>query len=117
MKQFFMVAAISSTVLLLSNCRHSKKAGTVAVPKMTYETNLQAVIADKCAPCHIPSKGGNKRAYDNFANVKSDIDEIIRRIELNPTDRGFMPFRKPAKLSDSTINLFKQWRTDGLLEK
>ena len=117
MKQFFMVAAISSTVLLLSNCGPSKKAGTAAVPKMTYETNLQAVIADKCAPCHIPSKGGNKRAYDNFANVKSDIDEIIRRIELNPTDRGFMPFRKPAKLSDSTINLFKQLRTEEKKKK
>ena len=119
MKQFFIVAAISSTVLLLSNCGPSKKAGTAAVPvpKMTYETNLQAVIADKCAPCHIPAKGGNKRAYDNFANVKADIDEIIRRIELNPPDKGFMPFRKPAKLSDSTISLFKQWRTDGLMEK
>lgn len=117
MKKIFIMMALGSAALVLSNCGSSKKVAAAEVPKLTYSGNLQMVIADKCAPCHIPSKGGNKRPYDNFANVKSDIDEIIRRVELNPTDRGFMPFKKPAKLSDSTINLFKQWRTDGLLEK
>ena len=48
--------------------------------------------------------------------VKKDIDDIIRRIDLQPTDRGFMPLRG-KKLSDSTINAIKQWNTDGLLEK
>ena len=88
-----------------------------AVPKLTYENNLQIVIMANCVPCHIPAKGGNKKPYDNYANVKTDIDEMIRRIELNPGDRAFMPFRKEAKLSDSTIAVFKQWRDDGLLEK
>ena len=41
---------------------------------------------------------------------------MIRRIELNPTDKGFMPFRKTEKLSDSTIAVFKQWKADGMLE-
>lgn len=117
MKQFFILAAIGSSALLLSHCGPSKKAAAGVPPKMTYETNLQAIIAGNCAPCHIPSKGGFKKPYDNFANVKTDIDEIIRRIELNPTDKGFMPFKKTAKLSDSTISLFRQWRTDGTLEK
>jgi hypothetical protein len=49
--------------------------------------------------------------------VAQDIDEIIRRIELNPTDKGFMPFKKTAKLNDSTINVFKKWKADGMLEK
>jgi hypothetical protein len=71
---------------------------------------------NNCTPCHIPSKGGNKKPYDVYANVKTDIDEMIRRIELNPTDKGFMPFKK-AKLHDSTIAVFKKWRADGLLEK
>lgn len=119
MKKVFFASALCLAAFVLSNCGPSKKAtaGTDPLPKMSYESNLQAVIMDKCAPCHIPSKGGNKKAYDTYASVKTDIDEIIRRIELNPTDRGFMPFKKTAKLSDSTINLFKQWRADGLLEK
>ncbi len=118
MKKFFFIVLTGTLALVLSNCGGSKKAAseTPPPPKSTYETNMTAVISMHCTPCHIPAKGGNKRPYDNYTNVKTDIDEIIRRIELNPTDRGFMPF-KHAKLSDSTINVFKQWKTDGMLEK
>ncbi|HKC35805.1 MAG TPA: hypothetical protein VKB95_07070, partial [Chitinophagaceae bacterium] len=77
---------------------------------------ISVVIMNNCVPCHIPAKGGFKKAYDNYANVKTDIDEMIRRIELNPTDKGFMPFKKTARLPDSTIAKFKKWRDDGLLE-
>ncbi len=116
MKKILSLTAIATAVLVFSNCSSSKKAAAAVPVKYNYETNVQSVIAANCAPCHIPSKGGNKRPYDNFANVKSDIDEIIRRIELAPGTRGFMPMRG-SKLSDSTINVFKQWKTDGLLEK
>jgi hypothetical protein len=118
MKKILTLTAMVASVLVLTNCGHSKKAAkTAAVPaKFTYETNLQTVVMNNCSPCHIPAKGGNKKAYDNFANVKSDIDNIIHRIELNPGDRGFMPFKR-AKLSDSTIAVFKKWKEDGLLEK
>ncbi len=119
MKKLFLFLTITGSVFVLSNCGPSKKAATLPEPppvaKTTYETHMTTVIQANCSPCHIPAKSGNKKAYDNFANVKSDIDEIIRRIELNPGERGFMPFRKPAKLSDSTINVFKQWKTDGML--
>ena len=51
----------------------------------------------------------------NYQNVKTDIDEIIRRIQLNPGERGFMPMKHP-KLSDSSIAIFINWRNDGLIE-
>jgi hypothetical protein len=105
-----------ATTVLLYNCSGSKKATASAPPPSTYETQLKTVIQGNCTPCHIPAKGGNKKPYDNFANVKSDIDEILRRIQLNPGEKGFMPFKK-AKLSDSTIAVFKKWKEDGLMEK
>ena len=117
MYKYFTLAAIVAVIFVFSNCHSSKKAMATAVPKLSYETNLQTVVVANCSPCHIPAKGGNKKSYDNFANVKTDIDEMIRRIELEPTIRGFMPFKKNAKLSDSTIAVFKQWKADGLLEK
>ena len=116
MKKVSFLVVFGAAVLVFSHCGPSKKTTTTAVPKMTYEGNLQTVILANCTPCHVPSRGGNKKAYDNYANVKTDIDEMIRRIGLNPTDKGFMPFKK-SKLSDSTINQFKQWRADGALEK
>lgn len=127
MKKALVFITIVAVAVVFANCNGPKKTTTTSttsttppppmVPKSTYANEMQTVIVANCSPCHIPAKGGNKRPYDNYANVKTDIDEIIRRIELNPTDRGFMPFRKPAKLSDSTIAIFKKWRDDGLLEK
>ncbi|HEX7903811.1 MAG TPA: cytochrome c [Chitinophagaceae bacterium] len=114
MKKTIILSAMAIAVLIFSNCSSSKKAA--GVPKLTYESSIQTVVMANCSPCHIPAKGGNKKPYDNFTNVQKDIDEMIRRIELNPGEKGYMPFKR-AKLSDSTIAIFKQWRTDGLLEK
>lgn len=121
MKKYFIFASLAFGTLALSYCSSSKKTAdapkaAVAAPKSSYAVNIESMIAGNCAPCHIPAKGGNKKAYDNFANVKADIDDIIRRVELHPGDKGFMPMRKP-RLSDSTIAVFKQWKEDGLLEK
>lgn len=115
MKKLIILSSMTALAFVLANCSGSKKAA--GVPKLNFEADLKAVVMTECAPCHIPAKGGNKKPYDNYANVKTDIDEIIRRIELNPGERGFMPMRKTTRLSDSTIALFKKWRADGVLEK
>jgi hypothetical protein len=116
MKKYFILGLTCVLAFVLSNCSSTRKTAAVEAPKSTYESNMMAVLTNNCSPCHFPAKGGNKRAYDNYGNVKSDIDEIIRRIEMQPGDRGFMPFKHP-RLSDSTINVFKQWKADGMLER
>lgn len=119
MKLFFSVFLLTFTVLVFSYCSSSKKAtaSKMETSKPSYENNIQTIIVGNCSPCHIPEKGGKKKPYITYASVKEDIDEIIRRIELNPHERGFMPFKKTEKLSDSTIAVFKQWKDNGLLEK
>ena len=95
-------------------CSSSKKA--VKQPeKLTYVGNVQSLVAANCTPCHFPPKG-NKKPLDTYLAVKTNIDDMIARIEKNPSDRGFMPFKHP-KLSDSTINVFVQWKKDGLVEQ
>jgi len=118
MKKIYLFAGIVVLALGLTYCSSSKKAAkaAAAVPKTTYTANLSTVIAGNCSPCHIPAKGGNKKPYDNYANVKADIDSMIRRIELNPTDRGFMPFKKTEKLPADVIAVFKKFKEDGALE-
>lgn len=117
MKKFLILMGVAGGMVFLSNCSSTKKtASTKVIPKSTYANEVTNVISMHCTPCHIPAKGGNKKPYDNFANAKTDIEEIIRRIELNPTDKGFMPFKR-AKLQDSTVMVFKKWRDDGMLEK
>jgi hypothetical protein len=116
MKRYLTLISILLTALVLSYCSASKRAASSAPAKLTYSNDLKSVVDANCSPCHIPAKGGNKKAYDNIGNIRTDIDEMVRRIELNPGDRGFMPFRKAHKLPDSTITVFKQWKADGMLE-
>ena len=113
-----LVLLLALTAFLFSYCKSSKKATAAkqAEPaKLAYQNGVHTVIMANCSPCHIPEKGGTKKAYDNYANAKADIDEILRRIQLAPGEKGYMPFKKD-KLSDSTIAVFKQWKDEGLLE-
>ncbi|MCR6719522.1 MAG: hypothetical protein NVV59_04340 [Chitinophagaceae bacterium] len=111
MKRKLFFGFIAASALLFSNCGSSKK--TTSAPKTTFANDITTIVQSKCAPCHIPDKGGNKKAYDVYDNVKTDIDNIIRRIELNPGERGFMPFRN-EKLDAATIAVFKKWKEDGM---
>lgn len=102
------------TTLVLQFCSSSKNAAKTTMPKLTYTSHVQPLIVSKCSPCHIPPKGRMK-AYDNYTAVKAGIDSILDRVNRNPGDKGFMPFKHP-KLPDSTINVLVQWKKDGLLE-
>ena len=98
---------------VLQFCSSSKNAAK-ATPKLTYTSNVQPLMVANCSPCHFPPRG-NKKAFDNYIAVKGNIDSLINRVNRNPTDKGFMPF-KHSKLADSTINVFVKWKSDGMLE-
>lgn len=88
----------------------TKKAG------VTYEASIRTIMEAKCAPCHIPAKGGNKAPLDSYASTSKLIDDVIRRVELTPGTRGFMPQRRDPLPADE-IALLKKWKEDGLKEK
>ncbi len=111
-KIFFLLILVICFVLPF--CTSTKKAASKHPPRLTYAADIQPLVVANCSPCHIPPKG-NKKPFDSYSTVKSDIDEIIMRIQKNPTDRGFMPF-KHAKLADSIISKFVSWKSEGLLE-
>lgn len=117
MKKYFLAASLCSLALVLTYCCAPKNiAANITPAKTNFKTDMAAVVMAHCSPCHIPANGGKKKAYDVYANLKSDIDDIIHRIELTPGTKGFMPFKKTEKLPDSVIDLFKKWKSDGLLE-
>jgi hypothetical protein len=100
----------------LQFCSSSKRSGSAIVtPKITYIENVQPTILANCSPCHIPPKGF-KKSFNSYDSARLSIDEMIGRIEKQPGEKGFMPF-KHQKLPDSTIMIFVNWKKDGLLEK
>jgi hypothetical protein len=115
MSKYITLSVIIIAGLIFSNCHSSKKAEKAAVPKVTYQANISVLVAANCAPCHFPEKNGMKKPLNSYAAVKENIDSMLYRIQLNPTDKKFMPF-KHNKLNDSTIAVFKQWRNNGMPE-
>ena len=113
MKKLCVVLLLMSPIVL-QFCSSSKKVAKKEPVKLNYVDDVQALVVVNCYPCHFPPKG-NKKPLDTYLGVKINIDDVIARIQRNPADKGFMPF-KHAKLSDSTINVFVQWKKDGLLE-
>ena len=112
MKKLF-VFLILVMVVFFQYCSSAKKAQK-AKQVTTYTTHVQPIIAATCSPCHIPP-GGNKKALNTYETAKANIDDIISRIQKNPDERGFMPFRHP-KLSQDTIQVFVNWKAEGLAE-
>src|SRR4051812_5822173 len=103
MKKISVVLLVVTT-FALQYCSSTKKTAKAQVPKLTYTANVQPLIAANCTPCHIPAKGGRMKAYDNYTAVSMGIDSLISRVNRNPGEKGFMPFKHP-KLPDSTINV------------
>ena len=113
MKKLFILT-LSTGIFFFQFCSPAKKAQKEPA-KLTYEANVHPVIMGNCSPCHVPPNG-KSGILANYDAAKSHIDEIITRIQKNPGEKGFMPF-KHNKLPDSTIQVFVQWKNDGLLEK
>jgi hypothetical protein len=113
MKKLLLVLSFAFSIGIITQCSSSKKAAKAQVT--SYTNNIQPIILNNCSPCHIPEKGGKVKALNTYTAVKGEADDIIRRISLQPGERGFMPFKHP-RLSDSTIAVFKQWKEGGLVE-
>ena len=82
----------------------------------TFSGEVHPLILSKCVPCHIPSKGGFKANFETYESAKKYGPDMVTRIEMNPGDKGFMPF-KHDKLSVDEIAVFKKWVADGMQEK
>ena len=95
--------------VVLQFCSTSRNAAKTN--NITYAANVKPLMETHCTPCHFPPKG-NKKAYDNYTAVRTDIDSILNRVNKNPGEKGFMPFKHP-KLPDSTINVLVQWKNKG----
>jgi uncharacterized membrane protein len=123
MKKIILYTIITSFAFIIINCSSKKKVTetsavleTPQAPKKMqgFKETVLVVIKNSCSPCHIAGKG-NKEAYDVLSNTKNRIDEIIKRVELMPDQRGFMP-KNGTKLTSEAVAVLKQWKADGFPE-
>lgn len=112
MKITFVVVFILLITIVVVSCSKKNHPGKTAV---TYSSNVKEIIQAKCTPCHVPAVNGKKKPLDNYIAVKDNIDDIIRRIQLASTEKGYMPFKKDP-LPAAEIEAFKKWKDTGMGE-
>ncbi|MEZ5059411.1 MAG: hypothetical protein R2879_20450 [Saprospiraceae bacterium] len=99
-------------IFFLANCSVSKKASSSSA--ISYERDIAPIMLDRCTPCHYPDQG-KKKFLDTYGAVKTNIDEIIARVKMDPSEKEFMPFKsKKEPLSDSLIQVFVTWKETGM---
>ncbi len=121
MKNFSFFLTLVVVIVFAACSQKSNPAKTVAaeevkVKSITYTGDIMPLIAAKCSPCHLPSKGGNKANFESYEGAKKYVVEMLSRVIKAPTDRGFMPKMNP-KLSEDEIAVIRKWGEQGLLEK
>ncbi|MEZ5028459.1 MAG: hypothetical protein R2765_06690 [Ferruginibacter sp.] len=90
-------------------------ASTNATSAATYTADMLP-LNKPIAVCHLPSKGGNKTNFEDYETTKKHAADIVRRIQMEQTQRGFMP-AKHDKLSADEIAVFKKWLDGNAAEK
>ena len=109
MKKVLTLSALC-LLFLFQYCGTAKKAQ--ATKAVSYNQDVHPIIMNSCSPCHT---GGKQKSLNNYAAASGEIDEILTRIQKNPGEKGFMPFRHD-KLPDSTIAVFVRWKEGGMPE-
>ncbi len=88
------------------------------VPDLVTYQDVRATFDNICSVCHNdPPQNGAPMPLLTYENVKEAVLNrgLLERISRSENDPGLMPFGGP-RLPQETIDLIKQWNTDGLLE-
>jgi hypothetical protein len=112
MRKLFIITLFFS-FLILPFCTISKKAASTSTG-ISYERDIAPIISDRCTPCHFPDRG-KKKFLDTYGAVRNNIDDIIARVQMDPSEEEFMPFKsKKEPLSDSLIQVLVSWKDSGM---
>jgi len=108
---FIFVIACSSNTESETGTTNPPDTTTPTPGKATFDSKIAPLLTNvnKCAPCH--TNGGQQANFESFSTAKSKITEIIKRVELSPSDPGFMP-KNRSKLSTSEIDQLKAWSSE-----
>ncbi len=78
---------------------------------VTYSQDVKPIVDNNCISCH---SAGSFKPFVTYNDVKSNIEGILNRIQRPGGDPGKMP--QGGSLSQTQINVFIQWKANGLIE-
>jgi mono/diheme cytochrome c family protein len=103
-------------LFLISSCANDSENDLINVPDtVTYNNSVKAIIDANCIACHGNSSPAANLSLTNYNQVADSVDDIIDRIERPQGAQGMMP-QSGTRLPQSSIDIIKKWRDDGLDE-
>ena len=111
MRKYILILGV---LFVMVSCKSDKiePANPNCPDEVSFSQTIEPLITSNCGSCH--GTGGTPPALTNHTEISSSADNIIARIQLDPTNSQLMPFGGP-KLADSTIQQFKCWVDQGKL--
>ena len=117
MKKYFYLIIFT---FLLNSCQSDTYENiskpTVFPSKVTYTSNVKAIIDGNCIVCHSSGGMASFRHFTTYEEVKDAVQttNLLDRIQRQNGEPGQMP--KTGRMSQDKIDIILQWRKDGLLE-
>lgn len=109
---------ISGFILFITSCESRTyeeiSDNTPITETVRYETSIKQIVDANCVSCHSATGPASFYPLTNYNEVKNKIDVILNRIQRANGDPQKMP--QGGSLSSGQINLFIQWKADGLEE-
>lgn len=115
MKKVLLTLTVLS--LFLSCERRSFEDLSEPVPLVTtvkYNDHIKPLLQSNCTNCHSATGSASYYPLATYAQAKAAVDNILLRIQKPAGDPEKMP--AGGSLPQSSIELIKQWKTNGLLE-
>lgn len=112
------IISIFSVIFLLTACESRTYEEISAEPPIaetiTYTQDVKPIVDANCIVCHSAGGAASFQPWTNYTQVKNNIDNILNRIQRPAGDPQKMP--QGGSLSPSQIEVFIQWKNNGLLE-
>jgi hypothetical protein len=113
----FRITFIASAICLLMSCKQDKIEEVIedCPDVISFSQDVQPLINTNCSTSGCHAAGFISPTLLTHADIEANADNILIRIQKDPTDGQLMPSGGP-KLADSFIQQIKCWKDQGKLD-
>ena len=112
---FFMISLGLTTVVLSNVAPLLPSTGSYSSP-VTYQQHIRPIFEVHCLSCH-GNRESKKRQLHTYETVKEKMEDILYRVQLEPSNRKFMPYKmRQAPLTRAQIAVLQAWKDGGMVE-
>jgi hypothetical protein len=116
MKSLLFIITLGIATFSLSNTAPLLSNSDPELVLVTYQQHILPIFEVHCLSCH-GERVSKKRQLHTYELAKEKIDDILFRVQLEPSNRKFMPYKmRQAPLTRAQIAVLVTWKDEGMME-